>query len=78
MANTIRSDTNLNPTIYTIGLSNPPSEIINSTFLERVANDPRAPGYNSSQSTGLFILASSSGLQSAFQQIASQILRLSK
>lgn len=83
IANIIRGGTaNSGPaiqaTIYTIGLGNPPYEVINSTFLERIANDPRAPGYNSNQPTGLFILCSSAGLQSAFQQIASQILRLSK
>ncbi len=83
MANMIRGGTassgaSIQATIYTIGLGNPPAEVINSEFLERVANDPRAPGYNSNQPTGLFILCSSAGLQSAFQQIASQILRLSK
>lgn len=83
MANMIRGGTAssgpaIQATIYTIGLGNPPAEVINTDFLERVANDARAPGYNSSQPTGLFILCNSSGLQSAFQQIASQILRLSK
>ncbi len=83
LANIIRGGTAstgapIQATIYTIGLGNPPAEVINTNFLERVANDPRAPGYNSNQPTGLFILCNSSGLQSAFQQIASQILRLSK
>ncbi len=76
-ASTIRSDTNLNPVIYAIGLGGTPQEQINSDFLERVANDPRSSSYNSSQQTGEFIYCTASGLAAAFQQIASQILRLS-
>ncbi len=71
MADTIRSH---GITIYTIGLGN----LIDVNFCERVANDPRAPGYNSNQQTGLFIYCTTAGLSSAFQQVASQILRLSK
>ncbi len=74
----IRSDATYTPIIYTIGLGGTPFQQIDSDFLERVANDPRASSYNSNQPTGLFIYANAGTLASAFQQIASQILRLSQ
>lgn len=77
-ARTIRTDPIYTPIIYTIGLGGTPFQVIDSDFLERVANDPRASSYNSKQPTGLFIYANASTLGSAFAQIASQILRLSK
>ena len=76
-ANTIRSNTTLNPVIYAIGLGGTQYQQINTDFLERIANDPRSSNYNSSQQTGEFIYCTASGLAAAFQQIASQILRLS-
>ncbi len=77
-ANTIRSDTTFTPIIYTIGLGGTPVQQIDSDFLERVANDQRASSYNPNQPTGEFIYANAGTLASAFQQIASQILRLSQ
>ncbi len=78
MANTIRNDTALKPTIYTIGLGGTPEQQIDTEFLERVANDSRSSSYRSSQKTGLYIYSDKAGLALAFQRIASQILRLSK
>ncbi len=77
-ATTIRDDAVYNPIIYTIGLGGTPYQSIDADFLERVANDPRASNYDSSRAAGEFIYCTASGLASAFQQIASQILRLSK
>lgn len=76
-ANTIR---NSNFYIYTIGLGGTPEQQIDSDFLMRVANDPNLPAgeYNSNQPTGMFIYATAGSLGQAFEQIASQILHLSK
>lgn len=77
-ANIIRSDTTYTPIIYTIGLGGTVYQQLDPDFLERVANDPRASSYNPNQPTGEFIYATAGTLASAFQQIASQILRLSQ
>lgn len=70
---------NVTATIYTIGLDNPPAEVVDSTFLERIANDPSAgAAYNSNQPTGMYKYCTPAGLQAAFVAIASQILRLSQ
>jgi Flp pilus assembly protein TadG len=79
----IISDTVYKPTIYTIGLggaSDVASEAVFQTFLQRVANDPSSNRpYNSSLPTGLFVYApDDTQLATAFHQIASQILRLSR
>ncbi len=75
----IRNDTTYNPIIYTIGLQGNETMAIYQDFMERVANDPRASNYDSSRPEGQFILATdTSQLSAAFQQVASQILRLSK
>jgi hypothetical protein len=64
--------------IYSIGLGNaafPASPI----FLERVSNDFRSPVYDHARTAGLYISAASgSDLRSAFESMASGILRLSK
>jgi len=71
----IRSDTTYKPVIYSIGLGSD----VNDDFMERVANDPRASSYDASKAAGLYIKAPTPAqLQSAFQQIASQILRISQ
>lgn len=75
--NSGKTTSQITATIYTIGLDNPPAEVVNSTFLERVANDPSAPGYNSNQPTGMYKYCTPAGLEAAFVAIASQILRLS-
>lgn len=61
--------------IYCIG----ESKSADSEFLKRVANTTDAVGYNSRQPTGLYVWSPDGGqLSSAFQMIASQILRISK
>ena len=47
--------------------------------MERISNDPRSPIYNNLQQTGKYVYApSASQLQDAFNQIASEILRISQ
>lgn len=76
---TIRRDSTYSPVIYSIGLGGNEAMPIDQDFMERVANDPRASNFDSTRPVGLFIYASNKGeLSSAFSQIASQILRLSK
>jgi len=78
-ANTIRSNSTLKATIFTIGLGGTDVQPIDQDFLERIANDPRASSYNSSQMTGQFAYASDiNQLGIAFQSIASTILRISQ
>jgi hypothetical protein len=79
LAYTIRTDSTYGTIIYTIGLSGNETMAIDQDFMERMANDPRASNYDSTRPQGEFILASdTSQLAQAFQQVASQILRLSK
>jgi Flp pilus assembly protein TadG len=71
----IRNDTTYKPVIYSIGLGN----YVDDDFMESVANDSRGSQYNSSKPTGLYIKApTASQLGSAFQQIASQVLKISQ
>ena len=52
---------------------------IDSTFLQRMANDPSSPIYNSSEAAGsFFYVPTSAQLNDAFSQVAGEILRLSK
>jgi hypothetical protein len=78
----IISDTNFKPVIYAIGLGGAldvSDDTVFAAFLERVANDPRSSRYNSALPTGLFVYSpDDTQIQSAFHQVASQILRLSK
>ena len=71
-----------NPVIYTLGLggaSDAPTESVFQRFLRRVANDPASDIYDASRPTGMFVYSpDDTQLAGAFQQIASQILRLSK
>ncbi len=77
-AATIRNDPSYSTVIYTIGLGGAPDMPIDATLLERIANDSRSPIYDSTKPTGFFAYASDpSALNAAFQQVASQILRLS-
>jgi hypothetical protein len=63
--------------VYTIGLGNAPGGVDN-TLLERVANDPSAPNYNSAQPVGKYVYSPTAAqLNQAFTQIASEVLRLS-
>jgi Flp pilus assembly protein TadG len=79
MAHKIRYDTTYNPVIYSIGLQGNEPMAIDQDFMERMANDPRASNFDSTRPQGQFILATNPAeLSQAFQQVASQILRLSK
>jgi len=78
-AYTLRANTTLNATVFTVGLGGTDVQPIDQDFLERVANDPRASSYSASQQTGQFAYASDiNQLGSAFQAVASTILRLSQ
>lgn len=78
-ASTIRNDPTYTIMIYTIGLDGAPDVPIDSTFLERVSNDPRSPIYNSAKPAGYYAYAANAGaLNEAFYQVASQVLRLSE
>ena len=58
-------------TVYSIGLGN----MINKTYLQKVANDPASPTYNSSEPVGIAAFApTANDLESVFQTIASKIL----
>ena len=71
----IRNDSTYQTVIYTIGYS---SEV-DKTFLLRVANDPSSPIYDSTRPAGKFVFApDQSALMTAFNAIASEILRLSQ
>ncbi len=79
IAQKIRSDSTYGIVTYSIGLAGNESLPMDTDFLERVANDPRASNWNPSQPRGMFILATdNASLADAFNAIASQILRLSK
>jgi Flp pilus assembly protein TadG len=78
-ATTIRNDANLAPVIYSIGLGGDSAEPIDATFMERVANDPRSPIYNSAQPAGQYFYSpTATDLGGIFQQVASEILRISQ
>ncbi len=78
-AQTIHNDTVYAPVIYTIGLAGNEQIAMNEQFMERMANDPRANNYDATKPQGQFILASdNASLAAAFNQIASQVLRLSQ
>jgi Flp pilus assembly protein TadG len=70
------------PVIYTLGLGgakDAPTEDVFQRFLRRVANDPKSDIYDPSRPTGMFVYSpNDTQLAAAFQQIASQILRLSQ
>jgi hypothetical protein len=73
----IRQDNSLNVVIYTIGYAGG-SEVPDETWMERISNDPSSASYTSSEPTGLYIMAPSTGdLSAAFARVASEILRLS-
>jgi hypothetical protein len=80
-ANRARADAvtkNLGLTIYTIGLGNAPGGV-NNTLLLRVANDKDSNLGANSYTPGMYILAAdTSQLNQAFNQIASEVLRLSR
>lgn len=74
-ATTIRNDPTYETVIYTLGYS----AGADKTFLRRVANDPTSPIYDSTRPAGKFVFApDQSALVTAFNAIASEILRLSQ
>ena len=71
----IRNDPTYQTVIYTLGYSSG----VDKTFLRRVANDPTSPIYDSTHPAGKFVFApDQSALVTAFNAIASEILRLSQ
>lgn len=65
-------------TIFSIGLGNAAIPA-SPDFLERVSNDPRSPIYDASKPAGAYIYAASAAdLQTAFSEVASEILRLAR
>jgi len=89
VAKAIRQDATNAPVIYCIGLNfdtsaYPSEEPLDADFLATIANDPnyRSTGkpsgvYQAGQTPGKYYDVSYSGLESALQDIAGQILRLS-
>jgi hypothetical protein len=84
MATTIRTDAVIPPVMFVIGLNEATGEPLDADWLGRVANDPGykdAYGnsvFQNGQTPGMYFNVSASGLGGAFQEIASQILRLSQ
>ncbi len=84
MATTIRQDTTIRPVLFVIGLNEPAAggEPLDADWLARVANDPSyidSHGnsvFQSGQTSGMYYNVSGAGLAAAFQDIASQIVRL--
>lgn len=69
---------NLNVVTYTIGLGNAPGGV-NDQLLQRIANDPNALNFNSSQPAGEYVFSPTTAqLNQAFNKIASDVLRISK
>jgi len=85
IATMIRKDTSINPVIFVIGLNNDNGEeSLDADWLARVANDKDYLDVNGNhvfqptQSEGQYFNVTATGVGAAFQQIASEILRLSK
>jgi len=84
-ATAIRLDTTIRPVLFVIGLNAPPAggEPLDADWLARVANDPGYIDSNGNslfqtgQTPGMYFNVTAAGLSGAFQQITSQILRLS-
>lgn len=71
----IRNDPDYQPIIYTIGYSSG----VDSVLMKRLVNDSTSANYNRSKATGRYIQAPTADqLSTAFQQIASQILSISR
>jgi hypothetical protein len=78
-AQVIRNNGTYNTVIFTLGLGGAPDVPIDFTLLERMANDPRSPIYDSTKTAGYFAYAKdASQLNEALTLIGSQILRLSQ
>jgi len=78
-ASRIRSDTNFNIVIFSLGLGGTAAEPLDLDFLRRVANDPLSSSYDPTRPAGHFYYAADiTQLRTAYQAVASQILRLSQ
>jgi Flp pilus assembly protein TadG len=78
-AHAIRYDQNYSILIYSIGLGDSVTDPVDQDFLRRISNDPSSPEYDTSIPPGLYVYSpGSAALYSAFQRVASQILRLSQ
>lgn len=84
LSTAIRTDSSLHPILFVIGLNESSGEPLDADWLARVANDPTyidSTGHSvfqAGQSSGLYYNVSAAGLSGAFNDIASQILRLSQ
>jgi hypothetical protein len=84
IATAIRQDTSIRPVLFVIGLNESGGEPLDADWLARVANDPTYKDssgnsvYQAGQTSGMYFNVSASGLPGAFQEIASQILRLAQ
>jgi hypothetical protein len=85
IATMIRTDTNINPVIFVIGLNNNNGEeTLDADWLARVANDKDyidAGGnhvFQSGQTQGQYFDVNAGGIGDALRQIASEILRLTR
>ncbi len=71
----IRYDPSFPTVIYSIGLGS----LVDNDFMERVANDQRASSYDKNRPAGQYYYApTATQLSAIFQQIASQVLRISQ
>jgi Flp pilus assembly protein TadG len=69
---------NLGLMVYVIGLGNAPGGV-NNSLLERIANDPDSNLQPNSYNAGIYVYSpDATQLNQAFNQIASEVLRLSK
>jgi Flp pilus assembly protein TadG len=78
VASRIRSDTDLIPVIYTIGLYGG-TETPDDVLMKRISNvnDPANTSYDSTKPSGLFVMSPTPAqLAAAFGRVASEILRL--
>ena len=74
-AENARNNTSLNVMTYAVGLGS----AVDEEILNRVANVPATAHYNSTRAAGKYIYAADgSQLQSAFAQLASEVLRISR
>jgi len=77
IAQRIRNDASLTPYIFCIGLGGTSTETLDHVLLQRIANDPASPIYDSNKPIGMYVYAPTTNeLNEAFARVASEILRL--
>ncbi len=76
----IRSNSTLDPVIYTIGLGNPSDPTsLDQVLLRRLANDPDSPIFDDTVMQGMYAYAAdNTQLSAAFYRIASEVLRIAR